>query len=80
MRNLSNVQGTIGKIIRDNMTAISSIGTQRELVTFCEDLLKDSNNADKDNFLSILKSKKGLMKAQEYVCNYMLKGDGLGVL
>ncbi len=80
MRNLSNVQGTIGKLIRDNMTTISSIGTQRELVTFCEDLLKDSNNADKDNFLSILKSKKGLMKAQEYFCNYMLKGDGLGVL
>lgn len=80
MRNLSNVQGTIGKIIRDNMITISSIGTQKELVTFCEGLLKDSNNADKDNFLSVLKSKKGLMKAQEYVCNYMLKGDGLGVL
>lgn len=80
MKNLSNVQGTIGKIIRDNMITISSIGTQKELVTFCEDLLKDSNNADKDNFLSVLKSKKGLMKAQEYVCNYMLKGDGLGVL
>ena len=78
MRNLSNVQGTIGKLIRDNMTAIGSVKTQRELVTLCEDLLKDSNNADKDNFLSILRSKKGLMQAQEYVCNYMLKGDGLG--
>ena len=80
MRTLSSIQGTIGKILKDNMAAIGSVGSQRELITLCENLLKDSTNKDKDSFLSILRSKRGLMKAQEYVCNYMLKGDGLGTL
>lgn len=80
MKQLSTVQGTIGKIIRDNMTAIGATKSQKELIALCENLLKDSANADKDKFLANLKSKKGLMPAQLYVCNYTLKGDGLGTL
>ena len=80
MKEPSTVQGTIGKLIKDNMISIGSAKTQGELITLCENILKNSNNADKDNFLSTLKSKRGLMKAQEYICNYMLKGDGLGVI
>lgn len=80
MKELSMTQGTIGKFIRDNMISIGAAKTQEELISLCENILKNSNNADKDNFLFTLKSKKGLMKAQEYICNYMLKGDGLGVI
>ena len=80
MRELSNVKGTIGKILKDNMAAIAVVSSQTDLIGLCEKLLRDSNNADKDNFLSTLRSKKGLMKAQEYVCNYLLKGDGLGTI
>lgn len=80
MRELSNVKGTIGKILKDNMAAIAAVGSQTDLIHLCENLLKDSTNKDKENFLTTLRSKRGLMKAQEYVCNYLLKGDGLGTI
>lgn len=80
MKELSTVQGTIGKLIKDNMATIGQASSQNELVRFCENLLKDSTNADRDNFLSTLKSKRGLVAAQTYIVNYVLKGDGLGTI
>jgi len=77
---LSKTAGTIGNVIAQNKAQIDSTTTIGELVTVCKELLANSNNADKTNFLTTLSNKKTWMRGIEYVYNYMLKGDNLGVI
>lgn len=77
---LSKIEGTIGSVIAQNRAKIDCTTTLPELVGVCKALLFESNNPDRENFLSTLGKKKTWAKGLEYVYNYMLKGDNLGVI
>lgn len=80
MKELSTVKGTIGKTIREHLTEINAATSQQQLITICRSMLADSNNKDKESFLSLVQNKKGYNAALKYIYDYMLKGDGLGAL
>lgn len=77
---LSKATGTIGNVIAQNKDKIDCTTSLVDLVNVCKSLLADSNNSDKDNFITTLTNKKTWVKGIEYVYNYMLKGDNLGVI
>lgn len=80
MVKLSSKNGTIGKVIKDNLDKINSSTSKAALMALMEDLLKDSTNADKDRFLTTLRSKRSHLDAMTFCYNYMFAGDGLKVL
>lgn len=80
MKELSTIEGTIGKMIREHLTEINAATSQQQLVTICRTMLVNSNNKDKDSFLSLVQNKRGYAAALKYIYDYMLKGDGLGAL
>lgn len=80
MATLSTKKGTIGKIIYDNLTKINAAKDKVSLISTLETLLKDSKNKDKDSFLGVLVNKKSFDSALTFVYDYMMKGDGLGVI
>lgn len=75
---LSKCKGTIGKIINDNVKDIMACTTKNDLVVKMEDLLENSENKDKNNFLFNLKRCRSYTDAMSYVLNYLMKGDGFG--
>lgn len=79
-KKLSSKQGTIGKIIKDNLTEINATQSRVELINLMTGLLSDSKNADKDNFLETLKSKRSHLDAMTFCYNYWFAGDGLRVM
>lgn len=80
MVKLSSKNGTIGKIIKDNLDKINASTSKASLIMLMEELLKDSKNSDKDRFLTALKSKYSHVDAMTFCYNYMFAGDGLKVL
>lgn len=76
---LSNVEGTVGKVIKDNLDKINKTSSKEGLVKTMENLLKDTPGKGKEDFLSNLSKKNNYGAAMMYVYNYMLKGDNLGV-
>lgn len=77
---LSTKQGAIGYVIMQNKSRIDAARNMQELIQVCEEMLIDSNNCDKENFLSNVKSKKDHFGVLNYIYNYMFKGDGFGVI
>lgn len=76
---LSNVKGTVGKVIKDNIEKINRSTSKESLIKIMNGLLKDTNGKGKEDFLAELSKTSNYGAAMEYVYNYMLKGDNLGV-
>lgn len=76
MKTLSKVNGTIGKVINDNLQTINAATTKDSLVECICEILKTSNNPDKFSFIQTLNNCDSLTGARMYVYNYLLAGDG----
>lgn len=74
---LSDIEGTIGHVIKENYTEISKITSRDSLLSFMRNLFEDSSRNDVSRFLNDLAKKKDLMSMQLFVFNYMAAGDGL---
>lgn len=77
---LSKIKGTIGNVIKTNITKINSARSKDDLYNICNEALSDMQNKDKENFLSEIRRSKDFARAVSYVYNYMFKGDNLGVI
>lgn len=76
---LSNVKGTVGKIIKDNIEKINKSTSKESLIKIMSGLLKNTNGKGKEDFLAELSKTSNYGAAMKYVYDYMLKGDNLGV-
>ena len=77
---LSKCEGTIGKVIKDNFGELNACVSKEGLIEKMEELLASSSNKDKHGFLYNLKECKGYLGAMNYILNYLLKGDGHGII
>ena len=74
---LSDIEGTIGHVIKENYAEISKITSRDSLLSFMRNLFEGSSRNDVSKFLNDLAKKKDLMSMQLFVFNYMAAGDGL---
>lgn len=79
-RELSKLDRSISKIFVDNKDKINKAGSKEELILVVKDLLKDVNPERTEKIFSVLKSKKDYFNALKYIYDFILKGDGLGVI
>lgn len=79
-KELSKQQGTIGYLIAQNRDKIDAARTKEELIGICEQMLWDSDNKGKTAFLFYLGRKKTFEDALQFVYDYLLRGDGYGVI
>lgn len=79
-RELSKSDRSISKIFVDNKDKINKTGSKEELISVVKDLLKDVNPERTEKIFSALKSKKDYFKALQYIYDFILKGDDLGVI
>lgn len=77
---LSNIKGTVGNVIKNNIDKINASYNKEELYRICEESLIGLKNKDVDNFLQGIKKSKTHASALMYVYNYLFKGDNLGVI
>ena len=79
-RELSKSDRSISKIFVDNKDKINKAGSKEELISVVKDLLKDINPERTGKIFSALNSKKDYFKALQYIYDFILKGDDLGVI
>ena len=79
-RELSTKERSISKIFVDNRDKINKAGTKEELVSVVKDLLKDVNPERTRKIFAALDSKKDYFRALQYIYDFILKGDDLGVI
>ena len=79
-RELSTKERSISKIFVDNKDKINKAGTKEELVSIVKDLLKDVNPERTGKIFATLNSKKDYFRALQYIYDFILKGDDLGVI
>lgn len=79
-RELSTKERSISKIFLDNRDKINKAGTKEELISVVKDLLKDVNPERTRKIFAALDSKKDYFRALQYIYDFILKGDDLGVI
>ena len=79
-RELSTKERSISKIFVDNRDKINKAGTKEELISVVKDLLKDVNPERTRKIFAALDSKKDYFRALQYIYDFILKGDDLGVI
>ena len=68
------------KIFVDNKDRINKAGSKEELISVVKDLLKDVNPERTEKIFAALNSKKDYFRALQYIYDFILKGDDLGVI
>ena len=79
-RELSRKERSISKILVDNKDKINATSSKEELVSVVRDLLKDVNPERTEKIFRALNSKRDYFKALQYIYDFILKGDDLGVI
>ena len=79
-RELSTKERSISKIFVDNRDRINKTSTKEELVSVIKDLLKDVSPERTTKIFAALNSKKDYFRALQYIYDFILKGDDLGVI
>lgn len=79
-KELSTKNRSISKIFVDNKDKINSTSSKEELVSLVKDLLKDVNPERTEKIFRALNSKRDYFKALQYIYDFILKGDDLGVI
>lgn len=79
-KELSTKDRSISKIFVDNKDKINATSSKEELVSLVKDLLKDVNPARTEKIFYALNSKRDYFKALQYIYDFILKGDDLGVI
>lgn len=79
-RELSTKERAISKIFVDNKDKINGTKTKDELISVIKDLLKDVDPARTQKIFAALASKKDYFRALQYIYDFILKGDDLGVI
>ena len=79
-RELSTKERAISKIFVDNKDKINGTKTKEELISVIKDLLKDVDPARTQKIFAALASKKDYFRALQYIYDFILKGDDLGVI
>lgn len=75
--NLSDKSNSISGLLLAGKDKIDSAASQSELVKICSDLLSEKGGAKAQQFLGVLKSKKGHYNALKYVYDFILAGEGM---
>ena len=81
-KDLSQVDGTITKVIQDNSKELSAINNREELMNRVIQLFKENNIDTKKSreMIRIMQMKKSLISLQNYIWNVFLKGTDNGVI
>ena len=79
-RELSRKERSISKVLVDNKDKINATSSKEELVSVVRDLLKDVNPERTEKIFRALNSKRDYFKALQYIYDFILKGDDLGVI
>ena len=79
-KELSTKDRSISKIFVDNKDKINAASSKEELVSVVKDLLKDVNPERTEKIFRALNSKRDYFKALQYIYDFILKGDDLGVI
>ena len=79
-KELSTKNRSISKIFVDNKDKINATSSKEELVSVVKDLLKDVNPQRTEKIFRALNSKRDYFKALQYIYDFILKGDDLGVI
>lgn len=79
-KELSTKNSSISKIFVDNKDKINATSSKEELVSVVKNLLKDVNPERTDKIFRALNSKRDYFKALQYIYDFILKGDDLGVI
>lgn len=79
-KELSTKNRSISKIFVDNKDKINATSSKEELVSVVRDLLKDVNPERTEKIFRALNSKRDYFKALQYIYDFILKGDDLGVI
>lgn len=81
-KDLSQVDGTITKVIQDNSKELSAINNREELMNRVIQLFKENNIDTKKSreMIRIMQTKKSLISLQNYIWNVFLKGTDNGVI
>ena len=79
-RELSKEKRSISKIFVDNRDRINKTSTKEELVSVIKDLLADVSPERTAKIFAALNSKKDYFRALQYIYDFILKGDDLGVI
>lgn len=79
-RELSTKDRAISKIFVDNRDRINKTSTKEELVSVIKDLLADVSPERTAKIFAALNSKKDYFRALQYIYDFILKGDDLGVI
>lgn len=81
-KDLSQVDGTITKVIYDNSKELSAINNREELMNRVIQLFKENNIDTKKSreMIRIMQTKKSLISLQNYIWNVFLKGTDNGVI
>lgn len=79
-KELSTKNRSISKIFVDNKDKINATSSKEELVSLVKDLLKDVNPQRTEKIFRALNSKRDYFKALQYIYDFILKGDDLGVI
>lgn len=79
-KELSTKNRSISKIFVDNKDKINATSSKEELVSLVKDLLKDVNPQRTEKIFYALNSKRDYFKALQYIYDFILKGDDLGVI
>lgn len=75
--NLSDKSNSISGLLLAGKDKIDSATSQPELIKICSELLADKGGAKAQQFLGVLKSKKGHYNALKYVYDFILAGEGM---
>lgn len=78
-KNISDREGTIGHLIKQNIEEINKLKTKDEIVKYCENLLTqiEGNVKGKQSFMHYLLKKKTAEDMLIYIWDYWLAGDNL---
>lgn len=79
-RELSKLDRSISKIFVDNLDKINSTHTLPELISLITKLLSNLNSDRTEGIFKALNSKKSHTQALQYIYNFILKGDDVGVI
>lgn len=79
-RELSTKERSISKILLDNKDRIDSSTSKEELISVVRDILKEVNPERTRKIFAALNSKKDYFRALQYIYDFILKGDDLGVI
>lgn len=78
--NLSEIDGTVGYAIHNEIESLNNCKTLEELKFFIDGMLSTIDGKGRDKFLSIFSKKKDFKSAYMFVYNFLLAGDNNKVI